>query len=45
MFEANDLLEVYKLFNYGLIFGGIISFFPFIIGWFINFVISIIKKA
>lgn len=39
--SSENLQEIYELFGYGLIAGGLFSTFSFIVGYVINFLFSI----
>ena len=41
--SVSDLSDIYRLFGLGLIFGGILSTIPFMIGYVINGVWEIMK--
>lgn len=41
----SDLPDVFMLFSQGVIIGGLLSGLAFMIGWIINFVLSIVKSA
>lgn len=40
-----DLSDIYTLFGQGFVIGALFSGLAFMIGWFINFVLSIVKSA
>lgn len=41
----SDLTDIFSLFGQGFIIGALFSGLAFIIGWFINFVLGIVKSA
>lgn len=41
----NNLTDIFGLFGQGFIIGALFSGLAFIIGWFINFILSIVKSA
>lgn len=45
MITIDDLQEIYSLFIDGMLIGGILSAIPFILGYTINFIYSLIKSA